>query len=134
MSLDQAFGLGRIEQIALLVEDPDRATAFYRDRLGMRYLFSSNGLVFFDCGGVRLMLGRPEGASVARPGSVIYFAVPDIHEAHRALVGRGVVFEGPPHKIGDMGDYELWMAFFHDSEGNLLAISGQVRPAGATPA
>lgn len=122
-----AFGLGPIEQIALPVQDVERAVAFYRDQLGIQYLFSSNGLAFFNCRGVRLLLSRPEGVAETH-SSVIYFKVGDIFKAHQAMVERGVVFEDQPHKIADMGDYELWMAFFRDSENNLLAISGELRP------
>lgn len=127
MEQQTSFGLGQIEQIALPVQDVDRAVGFYRDQLGMQYLFSSNGLAFFNCGGVRLLLSRPEGIEGAH-SSVIYFKVPDILEAHRILVQRGVPFVDEPHKIADMGSYELWMAFFRDSENNVLAISGEVRP------
>lgn len=129
MQTDHNFGLAQIEQIALTVEDLERAVAFYQSKLGMKYLFSSNGLAFFDCAGVRLMLSRPEGDQGHRPGSVIYFKVPDIQQAYQTLASRGVPFIDSPHKIADMGEYELWMAFFRDSEGNMLAVSGEVRPA-----
>jgi predicted enzyme related to lactoylglutathione lyase len=125
MENNQNFGLGQIEQIALPVQDVERAVAFYRDQLGMKFLFSSNGLAFFDAGGVRLLLSRPEGVDDAH-SSVLYFKVPDIHLAHKVLAERGVAFDDTPHKIADMGGYELWMAFFRDSENNLLAISGNV--------
>lgn len=121
------FGLSRIEQIALPAADLDRAVAFYRDALGMKFLFRSNGLAFFDCAGVRLMLSLPETKEAAAPASVIYFKVDDIKAAHQALLARGVAFTDSPHQIADMGDYELWMAFFRDSEGNQLAISGDVQ-------
>lgn len=126
MSPDPGFGLNQIEQIALPAQDVGRAVDFYKNTLGMQYLFSSNDLAFFNCGGVRLLLSRLEGTGSPPPASVIYFKVADIHQAHQVLLGRGVVFEDSPHLIADMGAYELWMAFFRDSEGNLLAISGQV--------
>jgi methylmalonyl-CoA/ethylmalonyl-CoA epimerase len=122
---DADFGLNRIEQVALPVFDLDRAVDFYRAKLGMKYLFSSNGLAFFDCAGVRLLLSRPEGVE-PRPGSVIYFQVGDIHQAFAVLRARGVSFLDSPHLIADMGSYELWMAFFKDSEENVLAISGMI--------
>jgi predicted enzyme related to lactoylglutathione lyase len=131
MNRNDNFGLVQIEQIAIPVEDVDRALAFYQSQLGMNYLFRSGGLVFFDCGGVRLLLSQPEGAEVsAGHASTIYFKVQDIHQAYQNLLERGVVFEDAPHLIADMGDYELWMAFFRDSEQNLMAISGEVRPNG----
>jgi methylmalonyl-CoA/ethylmalonyl-CoA epimerase len=80
---------------------------------------------FFDCGGVRLMISRPESAELAHT-SVLYLDVADIAGAHRVLTERGVIFERGPHKLADMGTYELWMAFFRDSENNLLAFMSEV--------
>lgn len=120
------FGLAQIEQVAQPVQDLERAVAFYRTQLGMKHLFTSNGLAFFDCAGVRLLLSRPEGAEDAHPGSVIYFKVGDIHQAYQRMKERGVAFIDSPHMIADMGSYALWMAFFRDSENNMLAISGDI--------
>jgi len=118
-----AFGATRVGQIAINVHDVDRATAFYRDVLGMKFLFAAPpGLAFFDCGGVRLMLTTPESPEHASMSSVIYYAVADIVEAHRSLVERGVSFEDEPHVVARMGAIELWMDFLKDTEGNLLAL------------
>ena len=115
-------GLSQIGQIAINVQDVERAAAFYRDTLGMRFLFAFPGLAFFDCGGVRLMLGRPEKPEFDHPSSVLYFAVPDIAGAHRQMLTSGVRFEDEPHLIAKMPTHDLWMAFFRDSEQNLLAL------------
>jgi predicted enzyme related to lactoylglutathione lyase len=120
--------LSTIGQIAMTAKDLPRAVAFYRDRLGIRFLFQAPpGLAFFDCGGVRLMLSTPEKPEHDHPGSVLYFKVADIHAAHRDLAGRGVEFEGLPHLIAKLPDHELWMAFFKDSEGNTLALMHEKR-------
>jgi len=74
-------------------------------------------LAFFDCVGIRLMLGLPRG-EFDHPGSVLYFQVADIHATHDALARRGVTFLAPPHLIARMPDHELWMAFFRDPDGN----------------
>jgi methylmalonyl-CoA/ethylmalonyl-CoA epimerase len=126
METNVNFGLAEIEQIALPVEDVDRALAFYRSKLGMKFLFRAGDLVFFDCAGVRLMLSPPEDGETARRASTIYFKVQDIHQAYRKLTEQGVVFDDAPHFIANMGDYEIWMAFFHDTEQNMLAISGEI--------
>ena len=126
MNPEPVFSLSQIEQVAQPVKDLDRAVAFYRDRLGMKYLFASNGLVFFDCAGVRLLLSRPETGDFDYPGSVLYYKVPDIYAAHQVLLARGVEFVDSPHLIAHMDTYDLYMAFFHDSEGNLLAITGSI--------
>ena len=123
----ESFGLGKIGQIAVPVTDIDRAVAFYRDVLGMKFLFQSPpGLGFFDCGGVRLMLDAPAGAQAGQ-GGVIYYQVPDLQAAFETLTARGVVFEAKPHLIARMPDHELWMAFFRDLDRNLLALMSEVR-------
>jgi catechol 2,3-dioxygenase-like lactoylglutathione lyase family enzyme len=120
------LALDRIGQIAIGVHDVERAVAFYREQLGMRFLFEAGSLAFFDCGGVRLMLSTPETAEQEHPASVLYYQVVDIHDAYAQLRGRGVRFEDEPHLIANMDTYDLWMAFFRDSEGNMLAIMGEV--------
>jgi methylmalonyl-CoA/ethylmalonyl-CoA epimerase len=122
------FGLGEIGQIAVPVTDVDRAIAFYRDTLGMRFLFRAPpGLGFFDCAGVRLMLDGPDRESAGR-GSVIYYRVADLQSAFATLSARGVAFETKPHLVAKLPDHELWMAFFRDPDGNLLALMSEVRP------
>ena len=119
--------LGKLGQISMRAADVARATTFYRETLGVPFLFGVPGMAFFDLAGIRLMLGRPEAPEHDHPGSVLYFDVPDIEAAHAELKGRGVVFEGEPHLIARMPDHDLFMAFFEDSEGNLLALMSEVR-------
>ena len=119
--------IDRIGQIALTVSDIDRAVAFYRDSLGMRFLFQVPNRAFFDCDGIRLMLSLPEKAAEGS-SSVIYYKVADIQQAFETLASRGVSFEGKPHLIAKMPDHELWMAFFRDLDRNLLALMSEVRP------
>lgn len=127
MSTETTFGLSKIRQIALVVHDLQAAIAFYRDALGMKFLFEVPGqLAFFDCSGIWLMLSPPE-KDFDQAGSVLYFEVDDIQAAHRALADRGVTFIGEPHRIADMGTYELWMAFFRDLDRNPLALRSEVK-------
>ena len=121
-------GLSQIGQIAINVQDVERATAFYRDTLGMRFLFAFPGLAFFDCGGVRLMLSRAEDPKLDHPASILYYRVADIEAAHQALAARGVRFEREPHLVARMPDHELWLAEFNDSEDNILALMAEKRP------
>lgn len=107
--------------------DLGRAVAFYRDTLGIPFLFEVPRLAFFDLAGVRLMLSEPEEASQDPPGSILYFDVPDLEAAHRELLDRGVAFDHDPSLIAEMPDHDLWMAFFKDSEGNQLALMSEVR-------
>jgi methylmalonyl-CoA/ethylmalonyl-CoA epimerase len=123
------LGISRIGQIAINVHDLNRATAFYRDTLGLRLLFTAGKLAFFDCGGVRLMLDTPEKPEFDHPSSILYFAVTDIKAAHQQMVAQGVRFEDEPHVIARMPDHDLWMTFFRDSEQNLLALMSEVAHA-----
>jgi methylmalonyl-CoA/ethylmalonyl-CoA epimerase len=122
-----AVSLTQIGQIAITVRDLDRSVAFYEQTLGMNLLFRLPNLAFFDCGGVRLMLSIPEKPEFDHPASVLYYKVADLPAVHAALVARNVKFEAAPHLIAKMPDHELWMAFFHDSEGNLLGLMSEVR-------
>jgi methylmalonyl-CoA/ethylmalonyl-CoA epimerase len=118
-------GLSRIHQISMRAHDVERAVRFYRDALGLPFLFSAPpALAFFDCGGVRLMLTRPEPA-FDHPGSILYFAVDDIRVMHDMLQSRGVPFRNPPHTNATLADREVWLADFEDSEGNTLALMSE---------
>lgn len=121
------IGLDQIGQIAVPVTDIEKAIIFYRDTLGMRFLFKAPpGLGFFDCGGIRLMLDAPAKENAGH-GSVIYYKVADLNAAFETLSARGVNFESKPHLIAKMPDHELWMAFFRDPDQNLLALMSEVK-------
>ncbi len=121
------IGITRLGQIAVNAKDVDRAAVFYEDKLGLKLLFKAPpGLAFFDCGGVRLMLGRAEKPEFDHPSSVLYFSVPDIQAAFGKLKASGVRFEDEPHLIARMPAHDLWMTFFRDSEANLLALMSEV--------
>jgi methylmalonyl-CoA/ethylmalonyl-CoA epimerase len=125
---NENFGLNEIGQIAVPVSDIEQAITFYRDVLGMRFLFQAPpGLGFFDCHGVRLMLDVPAKDQSQNYSSIIYYKVSDLHAAFDMLSTRGVVFEEKPHLVAKFPDYELWMAFFRDPDANLLALISEVR-------
>ena len=130
MSTQDGTTLSRIGQIAINAHDVDRATAFYRDVLGLPHLFRAGQLSFFDCGGVRLMLDKAEKPEFDHPSSTLYFQVGDIRATHKRLKDAGAKFDDEPHVIAQMPKYDLWMTFFRDSENNLLALmSEQARPS-----
>jgi methylmalonyl-CoA/ethylmalonyl-CoA epimerase len=120
-------GIRRVGQVAIPIKDLGRAVEFYRDRLGLELLFKIPNAAFFMCGDVRLMLAIPESAEFDHPASTLYLDVPEIGAAYETLVARGVAFRGEPHMIARMPDHELWMAFFDDSEGNVMALMSEVR-------
>lgn len=119
--------ISQIGQIAVITKDLERATAFYKDVLGVKFLFAAGPkLAFFDCGGLRLMLGPAEKPEFDHPSSILYFRTPDIFAEHARLRAAGVRFEGPPHLIAPMPDHDLYMAFFRDSEDNFLALMAEM--------
>ena len=119
--------LSQIAQIFVNVKDLDRAIAFYRDMLGMRFLFTAPpGMAFFDCGGIRIMLGRADRPEIDHPASIIYYKVDDIEKVYEVFNARGVEFIVKPHLVAPMPTYDLWLADFKDSEGNILALMSEV--------
>lgn len=126
MTATASLSLSHIGQIAIVVHDLERATAFYRDTLGMRFLFAYPGLAFFDCDGVRLMLSKPEKKEYDHPSSILYFKVPDIQQASATLRERKVEFEDEPHIVARMPDYDLWMTFFRDLDDNIFGLMSEV--------
>lgn len=114
-------------QIAINVQNVARAIEFYRDRLGIRFLFQAGEhLAFLDCGGVRLMLSIPEDARFQHPSSIVYFKVSDIQAAHEQLAARGVKFESAPHLVARLPGREVWLTEFSDGEGNVMALMSEV--------
>jgi methylmalonyl-CoA/ethylmalonyl-CoA epimerase len=117
-----------IGQVAVNVRDMDRAVAFYRDVVGLPFLFQAGpNLAFFQCGDVRIMLDIPEDERFAGKASVLYYRVADIQAAFEDIRSRGAEVEGEPHMIAKMPDHELWMAFFKDTEGNFFALMSELR-------
>jgi len=120
--------LSRIGQIAIPVKDLPRAIEFFRDRLGMQFLFQAPpALAFFQCGDIRLLVEVPPDEEFQRPVAPLYFVVEDLDAAYADLRDRGVLFRGEPHLIAKMPDHELWMAFFDDGQGNTFALMHEKR-------
>jgi len=126
---------GGLRQVALTVSDVDTALSFYRDVLGLAFLFRAGpGLAFLDADGVRLMLSTPQGAGEPGRNSVLYFGVRDIVAAFAACVARGAIAERAPALAARMPDHALWIGFLRDPDGNLVGLMEEVRgdtsPAG----
>jgi methylmalonyl-CoA/ethylmalonyl-CoA epimerase len=115
-----------IGQISIIVKDVERATGFYRDVLGLKLLFTVPTMAFFDCGGVRLMLGTASSPEYDHPSSILYFRVSDINAGHQRLVERGAEIIAAPRLIAPMPDHDLWMTAFKDSEGNIHQLMSEV--------
>ena len=127
--MTDTFGPSTIGQILVPVRDAERATEFYRDRLGMRFLFAFPHMAFFDADGVRLYLAEPEDAGF-NGTATIYFRVPDIQAAFETLGQRGVEFTEKPHVVHRDGTNALWMCFAKDLDGNNIGLMAEVPDKG----
>ena len=121
-----SLGISNIGQISIIVKDVERATAFYRDVLGLPLLFTVPSMAFFDCGGVRLMLGTASSPEYDHPSSILYFRIADIQAGYQRLVENNVDIVAPPRLIAPMPTHDLWMTAFRDSEGNIHQLMSEV--------
>lgn len=117
--------LDEIGQIAVTVTDLVRSRDFYQNILGMRFLFDAGSMVFFQCGKIRFAIGTlPDKTPTG--GTILYFRVADIQEAHALLAAKGVEFIQKPHMVARMADYDLWLAAFRDPDGNPIELMCEV--------
>ncbi|MYF79264.1 MAG: VOC family protein [Chloroflexi bacterium] len=117
-----------VGQISISVTDVDRAVEFYRDTLGIDFLFQvpgTNPMAFFNCAGTRLYINQPENPAHATASSVIYLTLDSAHEAAEELKSKGVQLESEPHIIHQTENFTLWMAFFKDPDGNLMSLMSE---------
>ena len=128
-SNDGGVHLEEIGQIALTVGNLEEAKAFYRDILGMKFLFDAGTMAFFQCGSVRLLVGAGDQQAVTS-GTIVYFRVPDIESASAALKEKGVVFMQEPHLVARMKSHDLWLAFVKDPAGNTLGLMSELARSG----
>ena len=116
-----------VAQVMIPIEDFDRGTAFYRDTLGIPFLFAAPPqMAFFQCGSVRLLVGVMPAGQQAQRGSAIYFQVPDIQAVFASIKANGVAFTADPHLVNRSSKSELWLAEFKDPDGNQLALMAEV--------
>lgn len=122
--------IGSIGQIAFTVRDVDLALSFYRDVLGLPFLFRAGpDLAFLRAGEVRLMLSTPQGAGTIGGNSILYFRTDDVETAYRVAVERGASEERPPQVAATMSNHSLWLAFLRDPDGNIVGLMEE-RPVG----
>ncbi|HEX5422534.1 MAG TPA: VOC family protein [Candidatus Acidoferrales bacterium] len=122
---DSVLQLGTIGQIGITVTDLDRSIEFYRDVLGLKFLFRVPNLAFFDCAGIRLMLGLPEvNGETFRP--ILYFKVEDIQTVADELERRGVTFESKPSLVAKLEKHDFWLAAFRDPDRNVIELMSEV--------
>jgi len=122
---DSDLGLGQLGQIGMTVTDIEQSVAFYRDVIGLKFLFQVPNLAFFDCAGIRLMLGLPEANGEAfHP--ILYFRVEDIQKTADELTRRGVTFDTKPTLVARMEKHDLWLAAFRDPDRNVIELMSEV--------
>jgi catechol 2,3-dioxygenase-like lactoylglutathione lyase family enzyme len=127
---NESMNLSRatLGQVAIVVSDVPKALAFYRDLLGLRFLFQpSPQLAFLLAGEVRLMLTTPQGHGAVGANSVLYFRVQGIEALHAELVARGAENERAPQLTARLPDHELWIGFLRDPDGNLVGLMEEKR-------
>jgi methylmalonyl-CoA/ethylmalonyl-CoA epimerase len=110
-------------QVAVIVSDVSKALPFYRDVLGLKFLFSAGpDLAFLMAGDVRIMLTTPQGHGAPGANSILYFKVTDITATYAAVVARGGAGERAPQRTAKLPDHELWIGFVRDPDGNLVGL------------
>ena len=126
--MNTEYKLSEIRQIAIAVSEVDAALTFYRDVLGLTFLFRpSPNLAFLSAGTVRIMLSTPQGAGTVGHNSILYFKVADISATHAAILERGAKNERNPQLAAKMPDHELWTSFVRDPDGNLVGLMEEKR-------
>ncbi|HCS63096.1 MAG TPA: glyoxalase [Cellvibrio sp.] len=122
------FKLSEIGQIAIAVSDVSVALPFYRDVLGLDFLFSpSSTLAFLSAGTIRIMLSTPQGAGAVGGNSTLYFKVSNLSTIFSAIVSRGAKCEREPQMAAKLPDHELWIGFLRDPDGNLIGVMEEKR-------
>ncbi|WP_286230939.1 VOC family protein [Neobacillus mesonae] len=116
----------KVGQIGVPVKNLQRALYFYKEQLGLQLLFNTDTMVFFECGGLRLLLSLPEQEQYAHASSVVYFQVEDINASYEKLLEKEVEFLGEPHLVANVGQTETWMVFFKDTEDNTHALMSEI--------
>ncbi len=113
-----------ILQIHISSPDVPAAVVFYRDILGLDLLFEvpEQSMAFFDLGGTRLYIGKPESPDF-ESAPLLYFSVSDIEAEHERLLGQGVEFLSEPHKVHETDTYQLWLSDFKTPDGHVNVLA-----------
>ena len=118
----------KLHQVAQFASDLDRVESFYATPFEARTLgkFDPPGLLFMQVGETRVLFEKNANSAL------LYFRVPDIHAEVERPRESNVVIETEPHVIfndaeGAFGNAkeDEWMAFFRDSENNLVGLASR---------
>ena len=124
--MSDAINVTGLAQVAFSVRDLDRAVVFYRDVLGLTFLFNAPPqMAFLQCGQTRLMLSaQPGGDAESHP--ILYYAVTDIQSAFEDLARKGASIKQQPHMIARLGSNDLWLGFTEDPDGHPVGIMAEM--------
>ncbi|GGH13917.1 VOC family protein [Silvibacterium dinghuense] len=111
----------------LLTAQPDQATAFYRDILGLTFLRDDGFALVFTTGPILLRIGKVQAHSPALH-TVLGWEVPDITTAVAELAAKNIAFEQYPGMGQDPSGIATFpngdkVAWFKDPDGNVLSLS-----------
>ncbi|HEY3800594.1 MAG TPA: VOC family protein [Caulobacteraceae bacterium] len=111
----------KLAQLSYPVSDVERAVGFFEGKLGLKLMLRPHAhMAFFDLGGgIAMMVER---ADDLRAGSILYLACDDVAQATAELQAKGIEIVSPPHRITEQPTYDLWMSFFKEPDGRLMAL------------
>ena len=125
-------GITGVAQVALSVRDLEKAVAFYRDVLGLAFLFAAPpSLAFLQCGPTRVMLSGDPQAKPPAGGPILYYAVTDIQAAFASITAKGAPIKEAPKAIARVGGREVWLGFTEDPDGHPVGLMSEVPVADA---
>ena len=107
--------------------NPDRAKAFYRDTLGLRFVSEDQFAIVFDAHGIMLRVAIVPVLTPAKY-TVLGWEVSDIAATVKELQKSGVKFER--YGFMDQDDLGVWtspsgakIAWFKDPDENILSVT-----------
>src|SRR5271155_530207 len=114
--------------IVICTRDRARATAFYRDTLGLALAYEDNFASVFNIGGVTLRVSVVADFT-PHEHTILGFQVPDVAATVKALREKGVTFNLYPRFQQD--DLGVWtapggggrVAWLKDPDGNVLSVT-----------
>jgi catechol 2,3-dioxygenase-like lactoylglutathione lyase family enzyme len=114
--------------IIICTRDRERATAFYRDSLGLTLAYEDKFAAVFNIGGVTLRVSTVADFT-PHEHTIVGFKVPDVEATMKALREKGLTFNMYPGFNQDgLGILTLpggtvRVAWFKDPDGNVLSVT-----------